>query len=1155
MSQVTKSNDLAAPLAGAVGARRRWARRLAVGALGLILAVITLVLIGVGGFVVRLSQGPISLDDLTPRIAAALQQRLAAGYVVSVSGAAVEREGAAPSLTVLGLSIKDAGGREIISAPKAAIEFDPFRLMRPDLGLRRIALIGPHLKASISRLGEISLVAAFSPAPAQPSSGSPAPPAMADDAGARQGSGASPDHARHGLLAAYDDLFGLRGPFRVVDFVGIQDGQLIIDDQRSDEEITFSDVAASFRRDNENGEHLHLSLKGPSGEWSLEAAALTTGQHERRLSIEPKDAPVGDVLLPFVPRPLALAPDMPVSGHIEINVGADGRATRATGSLTAGAAAWNKPGEKSPLLVTDELTAAFGYDGATRAVDVTKFGVLAGDTRIEISGQIVPASDGNFSFEFTGANAVMAGASPGEHPVPIDRIRATGSISPRDATLTVAPVELSGKDVSFAMNATYRRGHTGGLTLAMQSGRMPVRALLALWPPDVAKDVRKFLIERLERGVVEHFSLTNSLDEASLADAIADRPLPDEAVKLSADVSDTTLRYTDDLPPLTSAVAHVDGTGRTSTIALSSAATDLGEGRVLNLSEGRFFVADTTKKPATAQVNVRVQGGADAFIAAMQRDAPKSNSQAIPIEGVSGVGDAHVQFSVTMREGVKPRDIPLTVQGTLSKLTAQDIGASQRLENAQLTFAVANGVMTGKGEGRFAGTVAAIELRREPGEAQPQIKLSMTLDDAARAKLGLRTGKTITGPMPVKISPAAEGGGPQAFEVEADLTRAAIDGFIPGWTKPAGKPGKLTFRLAAGEEQTHFTKVNLSSAPVAVTGDVVTLRDGSLVSAKFDNFKVSPGDDLRVEVTRGEGTVYKSAVHGAAIDLRPFIKSFLSGSQTDTQDADLDLKVASAIGFGDEKGSGLDLHLSRRGTGLTEFRFSGQIGKANVSSSLSQEGRPLITIETADAGAFLRFADLYRHMNAGTMVLRLTPSVGSQAGAVSIRDFSLRNEEALSRMFAAAPPPTGGDTALAATSIPAEAQFNRMQASFVRTSGRLDVREALIVGNQAGITLNGGLDFGRNTASLSGTFVPLYGLNNAFSKVPLFGPLLGGGTNEGLLGVNFHVSGSLSQPDLAVNPLSAITPGFLRRLFDVGQPLRDSPAESQNTTEPERGGR
>ena len=1125
-------------------AGRSVGRRLLRGVVLALCVLVCVVLIGFGGAAWRLSQGPVSLDALMPRITAALQQRFAEGFIVTVSGAELEGRGARPSLTVLGLSIRDAAGHEIIFAPKAEVDFDPMRLLRRDVGLHRIALIGPQFKAFISRQGEISLISAFSSSPGGvPHGPGDRPPGPAegqvrpelgkpDVSNGEPGSG-EPDHVRHGLVAAYDDLFGPRGPFKVINYVGIEDGRLTVDDERSNDELTFSHLTASFARDAR--EHVHLALKGPSGEWSLEAAVERSGMNERRLVVEPKDAPLGDILLPVLPRPLALAPDMPVSGRIAIDIGDDGRVKNAQGELMAGAAAWNRPGEAAPLLVTDEITASFVYDGSSRVIEVRKLGVLAGDTDVSVNGRVSPTSDGNFEFEFTGANGAVAGAGIADQPISLARIHMIGTLSPRDATITVAPLELSGKDISFALNATYRRGRTGGLTLAMQSGRMPARALLALWPPQVSKDVRKYLIERLNRGVLEHFSLSNSFNEESLADVMADRPIPDDALKLSADVSETNLRFSDDLPPLSFATAHVEGTGHTSTVLVSSANVDLGGNHVLSLSEGRFAVADTTKKPPTAQVSFRVQGGAEVFVAAMQQDALRSASQSLSPESFSGLGDAHVQFALTLRDGVKPRDVPVTIQGNFTKLTAQDVGVGQKLENAQLGFTVVGGVMTGKGEGRFVGVPATIEVRKEPTDRTPQITLSLTLDDAARGKLGLHAGKSITGPTPIKITPAPEAGSSPAFDVEADLGRANVDGFIPGWTKPAGRPGKLSFRVTPGDDQTHFSRISLAAAPVAVSGDLVTGKEGALVSAKFDSFKISPGDDLRVEVTR-EGSVYKTSVKGTAIDLRPYIKNFMSGSQGDTQDADLDLKATSAIGFGDEKGSALDLRLSRRGQGLTEFRFAGQIGRADVTGSLDHQGRPLITLQTSDAGAFLRFTDLYAHMSSGSMVLRLTPSVGSQAGAVAIRDFSLRNEEALARIFAQAPPPASsdGNGTARAPLTPSEAQFNRMQASFVRNSGRLDIREALIVGNQAGITLSGLVDFGRNAQSLAGTFVPVYGLNNAFSKVPLFGPLLGGGANEGLLGVNFRVTGSLTRPDIAVNPLSAMTPGFLRKLFDVG---------------------
>ncbi|MBV9395319.1 MAG: hypothetical protein JOZ84_13010 [Methylobacteriaceae bacterium] len=89
--------------------------------------------------------------------------------------------------------------------------------------------------------------------------------------------------------------------------------------------------------------------------------------------------------------------------------------------------------------------------------------------------------------------------------------------------------------------------------------------------------------------------------------------------------------------------------------------------------------------------------------------------------------------------------------------------------------------------------------------------------------------------------------------------------------------------------------------------------------------------------------------------------------------------------------------------------------------------------------------------------------------------------------------------------------------------------------------------------SLSGTFVPAYTVNNFFSKIPVFG-LFMGGSNEGLLGVTYGISGSMSSPSLNVNPLSPFAPGILRKIFMVGGTERSAgpPRSQQPTFSPER---
>jgi len=112
--------------------------------------------------------------------------------------------------------------------------------------------------------------------------------------------------------------------------------------------------------------------------------------------------------------------------------------------------------------------------------------------------------------------------------------------------------------------------------------------------------------------------------------------------------------------------------------------------------------------------------------------------------------------------------------------------------------------------------------------------------------------------------------------------------------------------------------------------------------------------------------------------------------------------------------------------------------------------------------------------------------------------------------------------------------FDRLRANFVRTGARVDFTDAAISNAAMGFTLNGYLDTAKERTDINGTFVPLYGLNNVVSQLPLLGQLLGGGHNEGLFALNFRVAGRLSKPDVSVNPLSALAPGILRKLFSAG---------------------
>ena len=267
-------------------------------------------------------------------------------------------------------------------------------------------------------------------------------------------------------------------------------------------------------------------------------------------------------------------------------------------------------------------------------------------------------------------------------------------------------------------------------------------------------------------------------------------------------------------------------------------------------------------------------------------------------------------------------------------------------------------------------------------------------------------------------------------------------------------------------------------------------------------------------------------LRGDVYDGRGLVKTGLVGPSTgkqqkahDAKDVDLDVKIGTVAGFHGETLRGLDLKLSRRDGAITNFALNAKIGRGSpISGDLrgrTGSTRQVMYVESGDAGAFFRFSDIYAKIIGGEMWVAMDPQSAEQApqdGILNIRDFVVRGEAGLDRV---AGQPAGQQQ----TGV----EFSRLRVDFTRSLGRFAIREGLVRGPVIGATVDGYIDYMRDDLRMRGTFVPLYGLNNMFGQIPIFGLFLGG-SNEGLLGVTYEVVGPPSAPVLRVNPISAVAP-------------------------------
>ena len=80
--------------------------------------------------------------------------------------------------------------------------------------------------------------------------------------------------------------------------------------------------------------------------------------------------------------------------------------------------------------------------------------------------------------------------------------------------------------------------------------------------------------------------------------------------------------------------------------------------------------------------------------------------------------------------------------------------------------------------------------------------------------------------------------------------------------------------------------------------------------------------------------------------------------------------------------------------------------------------------------------------------------------------------------------------------------------------------------------MRGTVDFKSDTVELGGTYVPLYGLNSALGSIPILGSVLVGRKGEGVVGITFAIKGKLDDPTVLINPMSVMTPGIFRQIFE-----------------------
>lgn len=672
-----------------------------------------------------------------------------------------------------------------------------------------------------------------------------------------------------------------------------------------------------------------------------------------------------------------------------------------------------------------------------------------------------------------------------------------------------------------------------GLDMTVAGTGFTADDIKRVWPDAAAPESKEWFVKNVLAGKIESANMKFAFPVGTLALNGEDKPMPQNGVFMELVANGVRLNAIDGLPP-------VDIQGKTRLQMLDSQFTVAGDGGVIQTANGNINVANAalvmnSDVPGESIVELSgdLSGGIPAIAAIADQftpGTPTEDQPELPIDLKSLSGDVSVRLvsTTTLDENGATKRQDFSINGNVQDLGTGELFDGKKLSNGQLSFMATQAGFRVGGSADLGGMKATVAVDGDlsTGAMPPPMTINAVANLEDLAKLGFDTGEFGKGQVTVSAKPRADG----AIDIVADLKDASLSIKDLGISKPAGRAGTVKATVRQQGDTTDITGLDLGFGTVKLKGSMQIDAKKGLQSAEFSNFALNEGDAAQVSLTPIKDG-YAVRIRGDQLDLKPILtRSFdlnqgSGGVQATSvnQTLALDIELKRALGMYKTNAFNLNLDMALRGSDLRNVSLQGQIGTSGQVSVATNptDGGQRMTVVFNDLGSVLRFMGVYPQLQGGegSFVFAMNPQTKVNNGSINLKNFVIVDEKNLQALVDGHPDTrralTGGNSMV----------FDSAKADFVQRVDRIQIVEAVVAGESIGGSGEGFIYTDKKQYDLVGTFVPMFGINNAFGK------LFGGG-NNGMWGITFAVRGPLDKPEFKVNPLSLLAPGAFRGLFE-----------------------
>ena len=1023
----------------------------------------------------RLSQGPVNLSWLDHRLETAVN---ASGPLrLSIGSTALVWEGfrlgvdRPLDLRLTDIHLTTATGTQQVDLPRAEVSLSLSALLLGHVQPRAFELDGPRL--TLLRASDGTLSVDF---------GGPERAVPATPSAASNGPVGGPLPTLLGLLARppeTDTTAGL-GWYRQLQRVRINDAVATVIDRQLGLTWQVPDANVNLvRRPKggiDGGINVALALDDQRARLTATATVSPDAAHTR---LEARLSPVAPAALARATPRLGFfaALDVPVSADVAAELGPSLDLDHARVTLKAG------PG-----------TAHIG--GA--AVPIVSASVTASGTPDAI--------------QLDGAR-VSVRANPEETP---STLSATGTIR-RQAGQIQADVALGLDAVSFA--------------------DLPV-----LWPAGVARDPRAWIVANITDGVAHDAHVSIGL--AAHSD-FSDLTVTRATGTLQG--SGLTVSWLRPVPPIVQGQAElriIDPD--TMEIAVRSGRQSLPGGGIA-VTSGLMRITGLMQREQIGDIRADIAGTLPDFITLLRDPRLQLLSRhPIALNNPTGNVTATVTANVPLDAAVQIDDIAIRVAAHVVGAGLTGFAGGRDLSDGALDFVADNNGLTVKGTARLAGISAnlqgAMDFRAgPPTQVAQRVTVSARTDAGQLAAVGLDATDLLSGPIGLQVSLTEQRNGAGSVAVAADLSDATLSVEPLDWRRALGSGARAAARVLLRQDRL------AGIDGIAATGDGFVLRG----SAQCDNGRIAMVRLDRIVLGRTEvaGTVSLPAstqepiavrLEGPVIDLSARMEQPISGRPPRRPEPPrgpgwtLSGRFDRVLMAHNYQVSPLRVEAENDGRVFQRLSVAGETrAKGAFAVQIVPAGsHRRLTVTASQAGDLLRVLDVTDSVQGGSLAVNgsFDDAVPGHplSGTAELTDFHVAHAVALGKLLQAMTL-YGLSDALHGPGL----AFSHLLAPFGLSDGVLTLSDARAFSPSLGLTAKGRIDLDGNSIDMQGTIVPAYFFNSLLGNVPLVGRLFSPERGGGVFAASYSLRGDLDNPSVHVNPLTALTPGFLRGLFGL----------------------